>query len=93
MTEPTVKQLAEAINHNADLLEQHLGDGVFVHRQQTPSKIWKVEHKLGSLRPLIETYDSGGNKIGHAVNRETQTFNFTEIVFVVPVSGTAIIRF
>ncbi len=93
MTEPTNRQLAEAINHNADLLEKHLGEGVHVHRQDAPSKVWAVRHSLGSLRPLIETYDSGGNLIGHAVNRQTQTFASCEIVFAVPMSGTAIIRF
>ncbi len=93
MTDPTNKQLAETINHNADLLEKHLGEGVYVHRQNEPSKVWAVHHKLGSLRPLIETYDSGGNRIGHAVNRETQTFQYSEVVFAVPMSGTAIIRF
>ena len=93
MTEPTNQQLIEAINHNADLLERHLGEGVFVHRQTTPSKTWAVTHSLGSLRPLIETYDSNGNRIGHTVNRKSQTFNYSEIVFNVPVSGTAILRF
>ena len=93
MTEPGLQQLAEAINHNADLLEKHLGEGVYVHKQTTPSKTWTVTHSLGSLRPLIETYDSGGNKIGHAVNRQTQTFDYCEIVFSIFVSGTAIIRF
>ena len=93
MTEITIQQLAEAINHNADLLERHLGEGVFVHRQQTASKTWNVDHKLGSLRPLIETYDSAGNKIGHGVNRQTQTFDYCQIVFAVAMSGTAILRF
>jgi len=93
MTEITTQQLADAINHNANLLEKHLGEGVFVHRQTTASKSWKVDHKLGSLRPLIETYDSAGNKIGHGVNRQTQTFEYCEIVFLVPMSGSAIIRF
>ena len=93
MSEPTNKQLIDAINHNAGLLEKHLGEGVYVHKQTSPSKTWKVTHSLGSLRPLIETYDSGGNLIGHAVNRQTQTFNYCDIVFVVPVSGTAILRF
>jgi len=93
MTEPTVKQLAGAINHNANLLEKHLGEGVYVHKQPTPSKTWPVTHSLGSLRPLIETYDSNGNRIGHAVNRESQTFDYCAIVFAIPVSGTAILRF
>ena len=93
MTDPTNKQLAEAINHNADLLEEHLGEGVYVHRQDAPSKIWAVRHKLGSLRPLVETYDSGGNLIGHAVNRQTQTFEYCEIVFTIPMAGIAILRF
>ena len=93
MTEPTIKQLADAINHNANLLEKHLGEGVFVHKQISPSKMWQVTHSLGSLRPLIETYDSNGNKIGHAVNRQSQTFDYCQIVFAIPVSGTAIIRF
>ena len=93
MTEPTINQLAEAINHNADLLAKHLGEGVFVHRQKLPSKTWAVTHSLGSLRPLIETYDSNGNRIGHAVNRKSQTLNHCEILFVVPVAGTAILRF
>ena len=93
MNEPTNKQLADTINHNAGLLEKHLGEGVFVHKQPTPSKTWKVTHSLGSLRPLIETYDSSGNRIGHAVNRQSQTFDYSEIVFVVPMSGTAILRF
>ena len=93
MSEATIKQLAEAINHNADLLEKHLGEGVFVHRQTAASKSWKVDHKLGSLRPLIETYDSTGNRIGHGVNRQTQTFEYCEVVFAVAMSGTAILRF
>jgi hypothetical protein len=85
--------IIEAINHNADLLEKHLEEGIFVHRQSSPSKTWKVTHLLGSLRPLIETYDSSGNLIGHGVNRQAQTFDYCELVFVVPMSGTAIIRF
>ncbi len=93
MSEPTNKQLAEAINRNANLLEKHLGEGVYVHRQDIPSKVWAVHHKLGSLRPLIETYDSNGNLIGHAVNRDTQTFQTCEIVFAIPMSGVAILRF
>lgn len=93
MSETTVKQIIEAINHNADLLEQHLGEGVCVHRQNEPSKRWSVTHKLGSLRPLIETYDSKGNRIGHGVNRVTQTLHYVEIVFAIPMSGTAILRF
>ena len=93
MAEPTTKQLIDAINHNADLLEKHLGEGVYVHRQNTPSKVWAVQHSLGSLRPLIETYDSAGNRIGHGVNRENQTFDSCEITFEVPISGTAILRF
>jgi hypothetical protein len=93
MNEPTNQQLAEAINHNADLLAKHLGEGVFVHRQTLPSKTWAVTHSLGSLRPLIETYDSNGNRIGHAVNRKSQTLSYCEIIFAVSVSGTAIVRF
>ncbi|HBT76762.1 MAG TPA: hypothetical protein DEB39_07510 [Planctomycetaceae bacterium] len=93
MSETTIRNIIDAINHNADLLEKHLGEGVYVHRQDVPSKVWAVHHKLGSLRPLIETYDSGGNRIGHAVNRKTQTFEFCAIDFAVPMSGTAIIRF
>jgi hypothetical protein len=93
MREPTMRELMSAINHNADLLEQHLMEGVYVHHQEEPSKIWTVTHSLGSLRPLIETYDSHGNRIGHSVNRATQTFNFTEIVFEIPVSGIAVFRF
>ena len=93
MTEPTNQQLAEAINHNADLLEKHLGEGVFVHRQTTPSQTWAVTHSLGSLRPHIETYDSTGNLIGHGVNRKSQTLGYCEIVFAIPMSGTAIARF
>ena len=93
MTEPTNPQLIDAINHNADLLEAHLRDGVFVHRQTVPSKTWAVPHSLGSLRPLIETYDTTGNRIGHSVNRESQTFGYCEVVFAIPMSGTAIVRF
>ena len=93
MSEPTIKQLADTINHNADLLEKHLGEGVYVHSQTVPSKTWSVTHSLGSLRPLIETYDSSGNRIGHAVNRQSQTFDYCAIVFAIPMSGTAIIRF
>ena len=93
MSEPTLSKLADAINHNADLLEKHLDEGVYVHKQTTSSKTWKVTHSLGSLRPLIETYDSSGNKIGHAVNRKSQTFDYCQIVFAVPVAGTAILRF
>ena len=93
MTDSEFRILADAINRNAGLLEKHLGEGVFIHRQTSPSKIWKITHSLGSLRPLIETYDSTGNRIGHAVNRQSQTFDYCEIVFVVPMSGTAILRF
>jgi hypothetical protein len=93
MSELTFKQIIDAVNHNADLLEQHLAEGVYVHRQDEPAQVWVVTHSLGSLRPLIETFDSNGNRIGHAVNRESQTFNFTEIVFAIPVSGIAIFRF
>jgi len=93
MTEPTNRQLADAINHNADLLEKYLGEGAYVHRQPKPAANWKVTHSLGSLRPLIETYDLAGNLIGHGVNRKTQTLAYCEITFVIPMSGTAIIRF
>ncbi len=91
--EPRAASLIAAINHNADLLEKHLTEGVFVHEQQEPSKTWAVTHHLGSLRPLIECYDSSGNRIGHAVNRATQTLSFCEIFFAVPMSGVAILRF
>ena len=93
MSDPTIKNLAEAINRNAELLEKHLGDGVYVHRQNEPSTVWKINHSLGSLRPLIETYDSAGNRIGHGVNRQTQTFDYCEIVYTVPMAGIAILRF
>jgi hypothetical protein len=93
MSESMIQELVSAINHNANLLEQHLTEGVYVHHQDEPSKIWTVTHSLGSLHPLIETYDSYGNHIGHSVNRVTQTFSFTEIVFEIPVSGIAIVRF
>ena len=93
MTEPTNRQLIDAINHNADLLEKHLLEGVFVHKQESASTTWKITHSLGSLRPLIETYDSTGNRIGHNVNRESQTFGYCEVVFAIPMSGTAIVRF
>ena len=93
MSDPTIQNIIDAINRNADLLEQHLSEGVYVHRQNEPSKVWAVHHGLGSLRPLIETYDSVGNRIGHGVNRETQTLEFCQIVFAVPMSGIAILRF
>jgi hypothetical protein len=93
LPEQTLKQIIGAVNHNADLLEKHLNEGVYVHRQDEPSCIWQVNHSLGSLRPLIETYDSSGNRIGHSANRDSQTFHFTEITFAVPMSGTAILRF
>ncbi len=93
MSEPTVQNIIDAVNHNADLLERHLGEGVYVHQQNEPSTVWKVTHSLGSLRPFIETYDSSGNRIGHAVNRENQTFAYAEIVFAIPMSGVAILRF
>ena len=93
MNESGFSILAGAINHNADLLEKHLGEGVYVHQQQTPSMVWKVNHSLGSLRPLIETYDTTGNLIGHNVNRESQTFHDCEVVFAIPMSGVAIVRF
>jgi len=93
MSEPTNRQLADAINHNAGLLETHLGEGVYVHHQVQPSPTWEVTHSLGSLRPLIETYDSNGHRIGHAVNRKSQTFDYCEIVFAVPLAGAAILRF
>ena len=93
MSELTLLKLADAINHNADLLEKHLCEGVYVHRQPKPQATWKVFHSLGSLRPLIETYDKAGNLIGHGVNRKTQTLSYCEIVFSIPMSGTAIIRY
>ena len=93
MTDSALQNIIGAINHNAGLLEHHLGDGVFVHRQESASTTWKITHSLGSLRPLIETYDSNGNRIGHSVNRESQTFHFCEAVFAVPLAGTAILRF
>jgi hypothetical protein len=93
MSESGFSILADVINHNADLLERHLREGVYVHQQQTPSMIWKVRHSLGSLRPLIETYDPTGNRIGHNVNRKSQTFDYCEVVFTIPISGVAIIRF
>jgi hypothetical protein len=93
MSEPTLQKIIDAINQNASLLEQHLTDGVYVHEQPTPSTTWQATHSLGSLRPLIETYDTNGNRIGHAVNRQTQTLNYTEIIFAIPMSGLAIFRF
>ena len=93
MSDSTVQNLIDAINHNADLLEKHLAEGVYVHRQSEPSKVWAVHHRLGSLRPLIETYDMAGNLIGHGVNRENQSFDYAEILFAIPMSGVAILRF
>ena len=93
MTDSNFRILADAINHNADLLERHLGEGVYVHRQETPSTTWAVKHNLSSRRPLIETYDTNGNQIGHGVNRETQTFGECTITFAIPMSGVAILRY
>ncbi len=93
MSETTIQNIIDAINHNAGLLEKHLGEGAYVHRQLEPSKVWAVNHKLGSLRPLIETYDMTGNRIGHGVNRNNQSFDYCEIVYEIPMSGVAIVRF
>ena len=93
MTQLTIQYLVGAINHNADLLQKHLNEGVYVHRQTEPNSVWSVKHSLGSLRPLIETFDTGGNRIGHAVNRTSQTLDSCAIVFAIPVAGTAILRF
>jgi hypothetical protein len=93
MTDKTLQNIIDAVNHNAELLEKHLGEGVYVHQQEEPSCVWRVNHKLGSLRPLIEVFDLNGNKIGHAVNSPTQTFEYCEITFAVPMNGTAILRF
>ena len=93
MTQLTVQYPVGAINHNADLLQKHLDEDVYVHRQTEPNSVWSVKHSLGSLRPLIETYDSNGHRIGHNVNRESQTHNYCEVVFGVPISGTAILRY
>ena len=93
MNDSDFRILAGAINHNADLLENHLAGGVHVHRQETPSMSWLVKHYLGSRRPLIETYDTNGNHIGHGVNRDTQTFDSCEVTFVIPMAGVAIIRY
>ena len=93
MSHITAQSLVGVINHNADLLENHIQGSVYVHRQAEPATLWPVNHLLGSLRPLIETYDSTGHRIGHGVNRETQTHDFCEITFIVPISGTAILRF
>jgi len=93
MNDSEFRILADAINHNADLLVKLVGDGIYVHKQETPSTTWAVKHDLGSRRPLIETYDATGNKIGHGVNRDTQTFEFCEIVFAIAMAGTAIVRY
>jgi hypothetical protein len=93
MNDSDFRILAGAINHNADLLEQHLIEGTYVHRQETPSMTWAVKHGLGSRRPLIETYDVTGNKIGHGVNRDTQTYDTCDITFAIPMSGVAILRY
>ena len=93
MNDSDFRILAGAINHNADLLENHFVDGIHVHKQTTPSTSWLVKHYLGSRRPLIETYDVSGNKIGHNVNRDTQTFDSCEIVFAIPMAGVAILRY
>jgi hypothetical protein len=93
MSNIPLSQIISVINHNADLLEHHLTSGEYVHRQEHPSRVWSVTHSLGSLRPLIDTYDSNGNRIGHAIKRETQTLNFTEILFAIPISGIAIFRY
>ena len=93
MNDADFRVLAGAINHNADLLENHLAGGVYVHRQDTPSMTWSVKHGLGSRRPLIETYDATGNKIGHGVNRDTQTFDSCDVTFVIPMAGVAILRY
>ncbi|MDR1493060.1 MAG: hypothetical protein LBT05_10105 [Planctomycetaceae bacterium] len=89
----TIQQLVSALNHNADLLERRLEEGIYLHHQREPSETWAITHSLGSLRPLIETYDVAGRRIGHSVNRETQTFDFAEIAFAIPIAGTAILRF
>jgi hypothetical protein len=88
-----MQELAGVVNHNAGLLEKFLDEGFYVHRQVEPSISWPIHHDLGSFRPLIETYDSNGNRIGHAVNRQTQTHCYSEILFAIPMSGTAILRF
>jgi len=93
MNDSEFRILADAINHNADLLVKLVGDGIYVHKQETPSTTWAVRHGLGSRRPLIETYDATGNKIGHGVNRDTQTFDECIITFAIPMSGIAIIRY
>ncbi|MDR2763118.1 MAG: hypothetical protein LBB88_10980 [Planctomycetaceae bacterium] len=93
MDESILTRIISTINHNADLLERHLNEGVYVHYQQEPSTSWSVTHSLGSLRPLIEVYDSNGNRIGFAVNRQTQTLTFAEINFAIAVSGVAIFRY
>ena len=93
MSDSDFRILAGAINHNADILEKHLSGGVHVHKQETPSTSWAVKHFLGSRRPLIETYDATGNRIGHGVNRDTQTFDSCNITFAIPMSGVAILRY
>ena len=93
MSDSDFRILTGAINHNADILENHLVGGVHVHKQETPSTSWAVKHCLGSRRPLIETYDPTGNRIGHGVNRDTQTFDSCNITFAIPMSGVAILRY
>ncbi|MDR0390376.1 MAG: hypothetical protein LBH59_00590 [Planctomycetaceae bacterium] len=93
MTKKILDEIISTINHNADLLERHLNGGVYIHQQHQSSTIWSVTHSLGSLCPLIEVYDSTGNRIGFSVNRQTQTLTFTEINFAIPVSGIAIFRY
>ena len=93
MNDSNFRILADAINHNAGLLEKHLGEGVYVHKQETPSTSWAIWHHLDSRRPLIETYDTNGNQIGHGVNRGTQTFDYSEVVFAIPMAGVAIVRY
>jgi hypothetical protein len=42
MSELLLKQIIDAVNHNAGLLEKHLSEGVYVHRQQEPSCVLRL---------------------------------------------------
>ncbi len=93
MSDLTLQNIIDAVNHNADILEKHCLEGVCVHQQIKPAPIWTVHHGLGSRRPLIDVYDTNGNKVGHGVNRQSQTYDYCELTFVVPIAGYAILRY
>ena len=93
MTEPTVQQLADAINHNADLLEKHFNEGVYVHNQTTAADVWNIQHNMGILYIKALFIDADGKEfVGVVYDYENSTVNMLRVLVGDPIAGRAIIN-